>query len=1171
MARISKITCRSWKLPDFCRMNPASGKNVARSSGMTGGLLLATLLLALGSILVTPVNAQVPINAGQWTNLNWDDGSHVYTYSVGGTETLNGNFTINPGSQPSITKPIYTWQTDGDAESVNYVTPATRLPDDYLSHPTLLLGAQSSGVLVPHPTNPAQGNVTYNVYNNANFEFGATGSTFNPNVTSFRSGAAAGIYSALRLATVTSGTLNVEVTSTVLGNNNGAAIDPLGNAANGLYAKDVALFAAENTGTVVLNRDMAVFFINPNNYTASADLLTDPLRTINTTTTEFKGAFTAFDGTTKTVTDIASLRAYNTFLITALGNGSLQTTDYNAEFAKAFTNTTYTVQYNGLQGAVDASDIIFTPVTKNVIAQADGPDATVRITSGVNVLLNAYTTSYTNTNSATLAPFAALYGTNGGTIINDGLIAARLGTGSNNFTGAYSMLVDSGAEGINNGVIATYPTTFDGGGKPLNVGLRYMPVGVTGAGSTFTNNGIINVSSAQIVATTFAHGITVRGAGTAVNHGAINVGIAEESLIGDLFGAHVTGSGSSFTNLEDGVIYIGRGPSVELAADPINRGGADIPISVERAAGVYANQGSSARNEGTIVLGSETVNAYGMYAENVNSSITNAGLIDIRGGTLTSKYKGTNNGLYATGLNVVANNTGMITIEQDAINSIALHLVAGARGTSSGVINVNGGFDTATGLRNYGIVAEGVSGTAQSTATLSGELNLNGDGAIGVFVRDRGQVNIVDDGRIVFDSSASDQIGYYVYGAGSAVNIDSSATATVDVTSANSVLYRMEAGADFVGGSGATAVLTASGDGSTAVVVTGATGTDLSTFNSGGMTINTSGVNSTGVRVEGGAQGLITSAATIDLEGTGSIAGVVDGRSIALNGAASTATAASTLTNEATITSTTDGVTAFITRYDGTLINNGVITLNSGTGNTGIIAQNGGNLDNRKDITVENGTGVLIDGAGSASGFTNSATIHVNDGVAGLVIRNGASVTATGLGDGSGGAGNITADGTAHGVLVDTGAASVRLGANTIQALGTGSGIENAGEISAVSFAGTTIVAGNGAAIRTATSFDATPASTATLTVTGAGTGFLFQKADGTAASGNLALGSGYTITVDGSSGTSGGTGVLANSTGTVANAATVRVTDALGGSAVRFGTAVTGGSNSGTLASAST
>jgi autotransporter family porin len=338
------------------------------------------------------------------------------------------------------------------------------------------------------------------------------------------------------------------------------------------------------------------------------------------------------------------------------------------------------------------------------------------------------------------------------------------------------------------------------------------------------------------------------------------------------------------------------------------------------------------------------------------------------------------------------------------------------------------------------------------------------------------------------------------------------------------------------------------------------------------LTFNLTGNGATGIKIDGGATGTVSNTTIIELEGNGAIAGLVDGRKINLAGTPGSSFA-SVLTNNAAIASNaTDGV-GFITQYGGTLNNNGVIDL-GGTQNFGIIARSGGILNNTANVTVANGVGLLVEGAGSASQLSNTAAITAKDGIAAIEIIDGASL------NGDATTGEIVAGGTAHGILIAaagpdpqdplnnlSAGVGLSLGANKITVTGTGNGVENAAEVSAVSFTGTTISAAAGAAIRTATAFATPPASTATLNVTGSGTGFLFQNADGSAATGPLTLGSGYTINVTGA----GGRGIVADTDGAVNIASTVSVSNAAGGAALWLGAGVTDTTVTGSLTSTST
>ncbi|MCT4708677.1 hypothetical protein MUA04_00160, partial [Enterobacteriaceae bacterium H11S18] len=122
----------------------------------------------------------------------------------------------------------------------------------------------------------------------------------------------------------------------------------------------------------------------------------------------------------------------------------------------------------------------------------------------------------------------------------------------------------------------------------------------------------------------------------------------------------------------------------------------------------------------------------------------------------------------------------------------------------------------------------------------------------------------------------------------------------------------------------------------------------------------------------------------------------------------------------------------------------------------------------------------------------NTGIITATDGKAGYRLSNGASLDLTGDG-------TTNADGTAHGILLDTGAAGLTVKDATINmaATGTGNGIENGAEIDGIQLTNTTINVGKGAGVRTSASLAQT--NSGTINVNGAGTGLLFQNADGSA------------------------------------------------------------------------
>ncbi|HEI3493821.1 TPA: hypothetical protein SI375_004800, partial [Escherichia coli] len=66
-----------------------------------------------------------------------------------------------------------------------------------------------------------------------------------------------------------------------------------------------------------------------------------------------------------------------------------------------------------------------------------------------------------------------------------------------------------------------------------------------------------------------------------------------------------------------------------------------------------------------------------------------------------------------------------------------------------------------SGFRNYGAWVEG----SGSHIDISGTINMDDAGAVGVFAKDGGDLTLSGNGALVF--GGSDQVGFYVYGDGS--------------------------------------------------------------------------------------------------------------------------------------------------------------------------------------------------------------------------------------------------------------------------------------------------------------------------------------------------------------------------------------------------------------------
>ncbi|AWH89020.1 autotransporter outer membrane beta-barrel domain-containing protein [Limnobaculum parvum] len=814
------------------------------------------------------------------------------------------------------------------------------------------LGSQNKGIAVYDPV--TQSYTTVKTYDSITEMPGGSLNAFAVIYSPTASGK--GPFVAAQMANVASGgTLNLNVAGTI------------GNAS----VKDTVYVDVTN-GTANWNSNNTILFGRTDSSVTEASL--QPY-TRSTALSSYNGTFSVTDAkgavTQHTVTDLASFQTYNNWLASQLaagnlGSGSAAQTNYNIAVAKAYTNTSYTYNVNPQSSPIDiATDPLMVPAGTRIAMRADGANSFGNIAAGGGMAIG----------SGGDMGGILLQAQNGGTITNNGTVTSwSLNTG---------VVVESSGKFVNNGV-----RSLAFSDKGYGVNMNYDTI--TGVGSLYENNGTVNLAAYGAVGGTGANNYWVRAStgGAIVNHGAVNIGTTTQIGVGQPTGVLLS-NGSSFVNDTDGLVYLGRGASTVTDGDSMSRGGADV-AQPNGAVAIQADWGTTVDNKGTIIIGDKVQNGWGIWANGAGpANLVNSGTIEVRGHYNASPVQ--NIGIFSTNsaTAAVVNNSG--TINLTGINVVGIKTLTGGRAQSSGTINVIGGADAASGLSNYGIWSEG----SGSLVNLSGTVNLSGDGAIGAHARSAGGVAVSGLGNVVF-SGGTKQIGYFAYGTGATIN--NTSTGTQDVSTEGSTLFRMEDGADFTGGAGASSILTASGKDSTAVLVTGRTGTDVSAFNSGGMTINTSGENAVAVLVEGGAQGKIASTATINLTGAGSVAGVVDGQKHALDGSATGTPIAGTLSNgtlaagaagfgtgtllvaQANLNSTLDKVTGYIAKNGASVSNSGNIVF-TGKETTGIQVLEGSTGGNSGSITVQDGSvGLSASSSGAATTLNNTGSLVLKGG-----------------------------------------------------------------------------------------------------------------------------------------------------------------------------------------------
>lgn len=290
--------------------------------------------------------------------------------------------------------------------------------------------------------------------------------------------------------------------------------------------------------------------------------------------------------------------------------------------------------------------------------------------------------------------------------------------------------------------------------------------------------------------------------------------------------------------------------------------------------------------------------------------------------------------------------------------------------------------------------------------------------------------------------NSTDQIGYYLYGKGATANIGQAVMN--DNGQDRTTIFRIANGALLAGNttnpkdqSTSNLDLTLSGNNSVGVLATGA-GSNVDT---GEATFTVKGTDSAALVIEGGAKGTISDKTTINLTGERTVAGVVDGQAHQLNGNTQGNATSTTLTSNAKITSEASGnkVIAYVARNLGNLIldTKSIIDLAS-VDSIGVDVQKGGSLTNNSSLALHVSNGIGVRASGSSAQINKLGKIQVDDGTAGVLLTQGASLLINGMtGD------SITTDGSADGIRTAEGAGALAAQSVMIRADGTGAGIQN--------------------------------------------------------------------------------------------------------------------------------
>lgn len=800
------------------------------------------------------------------------------------------------------------------------------------------------------------------------------------------------------------------------------------------------------------------------------------------------------------------------------------------------------------------------------------------------IYANGAGTSGTLNKDAILAVDGSINGVmkavDGGVITNFGeLNALRTSTGQSL---AIGMLAQD-ATASNNGMINSGLFIDKDGNQNVN---SYGAFGMQGQGtSQIANNGIINQAittdnfgtasaadpwSKDVPASslTLAIGMQLSDDAQGVNNGEINVVDGRKSgtsfASGTAYGVEVAGN-ATFTNAQNASIYLGRDAS-DPAKDVTMAGGSSL------SAGIMIKSAKEVINNGLITLGTGVRNAAGILVGNATGNVLNTGNIVINGGSKGGSSKNYGISVHDSGAenNQEIRNDGKINV--NGTNNVGIHVSANNKNaevttSAAGSIVVDG--EGGVGNRNYAIWAEG-GANGQAVVNVYSNITLDKAGNIGVHVRDNAIANVDSLSSPSFNST--DQIGYYLYGKGATANIGQAVMN--DNGQDRTTIFRIANGALLAGNttnpkdqSTSNLDLTLSGNNSVGVLATGA-GSNVDT---GEATFTVKGTDSAALVIEGGAKGTISDKTTINLTGERTVAGVVDGQAHQLNGNAQGNATSTTLTSNAKITSEASGnkVIAYVARNLGNLIldTKSIIDLAS-VDSIGVDVQKGGSLTNNSSLALHVSNGIGVRASGSSAQINKLGKIQVDDGTAGVLLTQGASLLINGMtGD------SITTDGSADGIRLAEGAGALAEGAGAlaaqsvmIRADGTGAGIQNDANNTNITLRDVTIDSNDGPGIRTSVALTMNDGLNNILNVNGKGTGFAFEQRNGDAVTGNLTIGKGYTIEVLNSE----GSGIRANTDGRITTNADINVHDSAGGSAI-IAKNVSALTNSGKIISAST
>ena len=896
---------------------------------------LNPLLLSLAAApgLLFPITFSQAATLKPFSPLLNDNKAGVFCVCNGSTQTLSGIQRFQPG------------EDGGSPITVGELLSSGRIisDDNVIGADRLTFGAQNYVISVPDVN--GSGNNQLSVFNSANISALAsvTPASELPNYYNVNGQQ----YINTRVAQVSNGTINVDIGV------DGAATTAATNGWS-MAAKQSQLFTASGSGAMNWQSANRIAFTGSyTEYTYNLAYWVDNVA-------QYSGPFsvTTLDGNSRefNVASLSDLQQYNDWLIEQLQSGNLGAGSYNGEFNKALSLYSAPIAY--VIDADEYNDEVTIPVGERSVLSADGPGASVSVQTGATL-------------EVVDADGGAVRATNGAKATVDGKLAASGSAAHEN-----TALRLAGASGVNNGVInGGFFNNADGSGVDAAT-LGYSGATVLATdGSRFINNGVLNY------ATTQAGSALQLSDAQGINNGAINVGVADATGSHSSSGVALDTSGASFINGAGGVIYVGRAPQ-NAKSDVVE------DVAINQSGGVNAVSqrfNSTVINDGRIVLGSLVQNGVAMRVEGGPEAIAlNNGTIDING---RAQFRPAENvGLLAidSGSGGLVGNNGAINLNGDGGTGIKVIASDGQRASafSSGAINVTGRADTLNGSFNTAVWVNG-QGSGDASATLSGPINLQGSGAIGIRAEGKSTVDLTADAVPQLGGSGQYQMGFLAIGPEARINLPQAGNYATGPDDWYATIFRYQDGADF---DGAGLTISPGAAFSTGIEAVG----EGSVVNTHGATFNI-GNTSTGLRIEGGAQGTIDAATRLNLNVGGATAAVVDGNDYNLTRYITNSLDqpfASSLTNHADINGAASQQIGLVAQFQGALNNTGDISLR-GDQSYGIQALRGGKATNSGDINVSDGavalyaSGYYFDSASATtSAITSSGTLNVTAGSA---------------------------------------------------------------------------------------------------------------------------------------------------------------------------------------------